>query len=191
MTIIARSSEKFATNPARIIGAAAAGLLLGLAANFGRKAMVQAVTAIPGQWDAGLAAEHRMTLALFDKIERTNAKQGKKRKTLLVQLQHALVKHAIEEENIIYPAMRDQGLREDADQLVHDHGYVKQYLFDLAELDATDPKWLAKLRDFRADLERHIRQEEDELFPRLRALLGEDGNAHVSRAMNKVGFAAA
>lgn len=181
-------------NPALLFGAAAAGFAVGLVANFGRKAAVQSLTALKGQWDEGLKAEHRLTMKLFDALEATEAtdeSDTRKRKALLVQLQHALVKHAFEEENVVYPAMRDHGQIEDADKLVHDHGYVKQYLFDLAEMEPDDPAWIAKVRAFRADIEAHVREEEEILFPRLKAALGDDGNAHVTSVMNKAGFAAA
>jgi iron-sulfur cluster repair protein YtfE (RIC family) len=178
-------------NPAFLLGAAAAGFAVGLIANLGRKAAVQSITALKGNWDEGLKAEHRSTLKIFDAIERTEESDVAKRKTLLVQLQHALAKHAVEEENVVYPAMRDHGQIEDADKLVHDHGYVKQYLFDLSEMQADDPAWIAKVRAFRADIEAHVREEEQILFPRLKAALGADGNAHVTSVMNKAGFAAA
>lgn len=126
-------------NPAFLLGAAAAGFAVGLVANLGRKAAVQSLTALKGQWDEGLKAEHRLTMTLFDALEATDESDVKKRKALLVQLQHALAKHAFEEENVVYPAMRDHGQIEDADKLVHDHGYVKQYLFDLSEMDAPTP----------------------------------------------------
>lgn len=177
--------------PAGIVGAAAAGFLIGLAANFGRKAIVQGLTAFQGSWDEGLKAEHRLTLKIFDAIEATKPKQVKKRKLLLVQLQHALAKHAFEEENVVYPAMREHGQVADADRLVHDHGYVKQYLFELSEMSAADGEWINKVRDFRADIEEHITAEEEELFPRLREALGEAGNARVTARMNRAGFAAA
>ncbi|HET6526864.1 hemerythrin domain-containing protein [Sphingopyxis sp.] len=186
-----RPQSQLLTHPAGLIGAAAAGFIVGLAANFGRKAIVQGVSAAQGEWDAGLKAEHRMALGIFDLIEKTGARDVKKRKILLVQLKHALSKHAFEEENVIYPAMRDHGQVEEADKLVHDHGYVKQYLFDLSELDPADPTWIAKLREFRSELEAHIREEEEELFPALRDALGEEGNAHVTSVVNKAGFAAA
>ncbi len=178
-------------SPAFLLGAAAAGFVVGLAANFGRKAVVQGITAAQGEWDDGLKAEHRLTLRLFDAIEKTDATQTWKRGMLLTQLKHALGKHAFEEENVVYPAMRDHGQVEDADQLVHDHGYVKQYLHDLSEIASDDPAWIAKVREFRADIETHIEQEESELFPRLRAALGAEGNRHVTAEMNKAGFAAA
>ncbi|HWW64163.1 MAG TPA: hemerythrin domain-containing protein [Sphingomonadaceae bacterium] len=171
-----------------IVGAAAAGLMAGLAANFVRKAVTQAPTAVAGDWMGGLKAEHLATLAIFDKIEQTGAQHMARRKLLLIQLKHALGKHAFQEENVVYPALRDHGQTEGADALNHDHGYVKQYLFDLTEMPADSPQWLEKVRSFRADVEKHIRHEEDELFPRLHDALGEKGNAHITRAMNIEGL---
>ena len=177
--------------PARLAGAAATGFIVGLAANLGRKAVVQSPTLLQGYWDEGLQAEHRMTLGIFDAIEATRNDQPRKRAALLLQLRHALAKHAFEEENIVYPALRDHGLSEEADQLNHDHGYVKQHLYRLGETDAADLSWMETIRQFREELESHIRSEEEELFPKLRSALGEDGNKHLTAAMNKAGFAAA
>ncbi|MBE1529496.1 hemerythrin superfamily protein [Sphingopyxis sp. OAS728] len=191
MTASTFSSHDILKNPAALIGATAIGFAVGLAANLGRKAVVQGVTAAHGEWDEGLKAEHRATLKIFDAIEATGEKNGMRRNMYLIQLKHALSKHAFEEENVVYPAMRDHGQVEDADQLIHDHGYVKQYLFDLSEMDVSNPAWIGKVRDFRRDLEKHIRAEEEELFPKLRDALGEAGNAHVTSVMNKAGFAAA
>jgi iron-sulfur cluster repair protein YtfE (RIC family) len=170
------------------IGAAAIGVAAGLAANLGRKAAVQGVTAAAGDWMAGLKAEHRATLKIFDTLERTDDSQVKRRGMLLMQLKHALGKHAFQEENVVYPAMRQQGQTEAADGLVHDHGYVKQYLFELTEMARDNPAWLTKVRTFRADLEKHIHEEETVLFPSLHDALGEAGNKHVTLAMNKEGF---
>jgi hemerythrin superfamily protein len=191
MTASTFSSHDLFKNPAALIGATAIGFAVGLAANFGRKAVVQGVTAAHGEWDEGLKAEHRATLKIFDAIEATDEKNSMRRNMYLIQLKHALSKHAFEEENVVYPAMRDHGQIEEADQLVHDHGYVKQYLFDLSEMKVSDPAWIGKVREFRADLEKHIRAEEDELFPKLRAALGDEGNAHVTNVVNKAGFVAA
>lgn len=177
--------------PGALVAAAAAGLAVGLAANFGRKAIVQAPTAAKGDWDEGLKAEHRATLKIFDAIEATAEKNTLRRQMLLIQLKHALSKHAFEEENVIYPAMRDHGQVDAADELVHDHGYVKQFLFDLSEMQPSDPAWIAKAREFRTDIEKHIKREEEELFPKLKDALGDEGNAHVTSVMNKAGFAAA
>ena len=185
---MAQQAKKTSDNKGALIGAAVAGLAVGLAANLGRKAVVQGMTASAGNWSDGLKAEHAATMVIFDALEKTDESQTTKRKTLLMQLKHALSKHAFEEENVVYPAMREHGLTEEADHLNHDHGYVKQFLFDLTEMERDNSQWIAKVREFRKQLEEHVREEEDELFPKLEDALSEAGNAHVTAAMNKEGF---
>jgi hemerythrin-like domain-containing protein len=105
-----------------------------------------------------------------------------------MQLKHAISKHAFQEENVVYAMMRDQGLTEAADHLNHEHGYVKQYFFDLTEMPRNDPAWLPKLKEFRGLIESHMREEEDELFPKLRDQLSDEQNKHITAAMNKEGL---
>lgn len=167
---------------------AAAGLAMGLAANLFRKAAVQTPTVLAGNWDVALAAEHAAALKIFDLIEQTDDKATARRATLLAQLKHAVGKHAFQEENVIYTMMRDHGLTEAADHLNHEHGYVKQYFFELTEMAKDDDAWLTKVREFRTMIESHMREEEGDLFPRLRSQLSDEQNKHVTAAMNKEGF---
>jgi hemerythrin-like domain-containing protein len=167
---------------------AAAGIATGLVANLLRKAVVQAPTVIAGSWDKALAAEHAAALKIFDLLEKTDEKATGRRSFLLMQLKHAISKHAFQEENVVYAMMRDQGLSEGADQLNHEHGYVKQYFFDLGEMPKDDLTWLPKLKDFRGMIEKHMREEEDDLFPKLRRQLSDEQNKHITFAMNKEGL---
>src|SRR3546814_8779274 len=59
--------------------AAGAGVAAGFAANLIRKAVMQAPTALSGNWSDALAAEHKMTLASFDKLEKTTPKHTTRR----------------------------------------------------------------------------------------------------------------
>jgi hemerythrin-like domain-containing protein len=167
---------------------AATGAVAGLFANLLRKAAVQAPTVMAGSWDTALAAEHAATLKIFDLLEKTSEEDSGRRSFLLMQLKHAIGKHAFQEENVVYAMMRDQGLSEAADHLNHEHGYVKQYLFDLTEMAKSDAGWLPKLKEFRGLIEKHMREEEEDLFPRLRQQLSEAQNKHITAAMNKEGF---
>lgn len=171
-----------------LAGTAAAGAALGVLAMLGRKAAMQAPTALAGNWDDALKAEHQATLKLFDALEATGEGATAKRNMLLSQLKHALMRHAIEEENVVYPALRDAGQPDAADALTKEHGYVKQYLYDLGNMPSSSPEWIAKVREFRADLESHIAEEETHLFPVLRAQLSEEKNKALTLSMNKEGF---
>lgn len=171
-----------------LAAAAVAGAAIGLAANYGRKLAVQGMAGASGDWAEALAAEHAAVLALFDKIEATGDSQASARSRLLTKLKNALGKHALEEENVIYPALRQANYVHDADALNGEHGQVKTFLYELENMPKTGPAWLARVRELRAMLEEHIRMEEDELFPALKAQLEDGQNGKLSQAMNREGM---
>jgi len=171
-----------------IAGAAAGGMALGVLALLGRKAVVQAPTALAGNWDEALATEHEAVRKVFDQIEATDERSTTKRNLLLAHLKHALMKHAVEEENVIYPALREAGQREAADELTREHGYVKQFLYELENTPTASPDWIAKIGQFRAEIEDHMEEEEMRLFPMLRAQLSDEKNKALTLTMNKEGF---
>ena len=171
-----------------MLGAAVAGADVGLAANIGRKFLVQGMSASAGDWADALAAEHKMTLALFDKIEATDDKQTTMRSALLGKLKFALTKHALQEENVIYPALRQSNSAHEADTLESEHGYVKTYLYELETMPNDSPEWLARVRDFRSMIEPHMKMEEEEIFPAMRAMMSDEQNSRLSAMMNKEGF---
>ncbi len=172
----------------RLAGAGAAGVALGVLAMMARKAAVQAPTYLAGDWDEALAAEHKAVLKLFDALEATEPEATTRRTILLTQMKHALAKHALEEENTIYPALREAGEVAGADELNAEHGYVKQYLYELENMPNSGDAFLEKVRKFRADIEDHMREEEQELFPKLKAKLSDERNKQLTLAMNKEGF---
>ncbi len=171
-----------------IVGAAVAGAAVGIAANMGRKLFVQMASTGGAGWDEALATEHRMTLMTFDKIEATDDSQAGTRSTLLAKLKYQLTKHAIEEENVIYPALRQANSAHDADALESEHGYVKTYLYELETMPNDNPEWLARVRDFRAMIEEHMRMEEEEVFPALRRTMSEEQSSRLTAMMNKEGY---
>ncbi len=167
---------------------AAAGIAAGLAANLLRKSAVQAPTIVAGAWDQALAAEHKAALLLIDKAAKTNDTQSGLRSFLLLQIKHALGKHAFAEENSVYAKMRDLGMPEGADHLNHEHGYIKQALFDLTEMSRSDAGWAPRMRELHALVAEHAGEEENDLYPKLKAKLTDAENKHLTVAMNKEAF---
>ena len=184
-----RSAFDFGGGQTGVLAAAAvAGAAVGFAANYGRKLFVQGLGAAAGDWADALKAEHDATLLLFDKIEATSDAQTGTRSALLVKLKYALAKHAHQEENVIYPALREANSAHDADALNAEHGYIKTYLYELETMPNDSPEWLARVRDFRSMIQEHMRMEEDEVFPKFRNTLTEEQNAKLSAMMNKEGL---
>jgi len=183
-----RSNGAGGSGNGRLWGAVAAGVAIGLFANLGRKAAMQAMSGATGDWFDALKTEHRLALTIFDKIEATRDDQTTQRMMLLTKLKYALLKHAIEEEDVIYPALRDAAQKEAADKLNHDHGYIKTYLYELLNMPKDSPQWIAKVREFRALVEEHIREEEEEIYPAFRANMSKEENSKLTLLVNKEGF---
>ena len=171
-----------------LAGAAIGGAALAFAANLGRKVAVQGISARKGNWAESLAAEHEAVLALFDKMLATEDSQTTKRKLMLMQLGHALDKHAYAEEHVVYPALRQANDKLVAEELEAEHGEVKTFLYRLNNMAADAPEWVPTVTEFRTAVSAHARMEEDEVFPRLRAGIGETLDAKITHEVNKAGF---
>lgn len=183
-----RSAFSWGENAGPLLGAALAGVAIGFAANYGRKALLQGMEAAAGDWDEILAAEHDMTLAIFDKMLATDEMQTFKRKMLLMKLTHALDKHAHQEEMVVYPALREANQTTDADQLEGEHGYIKTYIYELNEMGPSSSTWLETVREFRALVSRHAHMEEEEAFPTFKQALTPEQNARITSLVNRDGF---
>jgi hemerythrin superfamily protein len=170
------------------IAAAIGGAAIGFAANYGRKFLMQGMEAAAGDWDAILANEHDMALAIFDKMLATDETQTFKRKMLFMKLCHALDKHAHEEEMVVYPALREANNRAEADELELEHGQVKTFLYELDQMGTEAPNWLEKVREFRSTVAEHAHMEEEEVFPRFKQSMSEEQNAKITAMVNRDGF---
>ncbi len=127
-------------------------------------------------------------MLVFDKMLATDSSQTFKRKMLLMKLTHALDKHAHQEEMVVYPALREAGIRVEADQLETEHGEVKTYLYELQEMGADAPNWLEKVREFRSLISRHVHMEEEQVFPSFKEDLSEAQNDRITTLVNRDGF---
>jgi len=183
-----RSAFSWGNNAGPVVGAAIAGMAIGLAANYGRKFLMQGMEAAAGDWDDILAAEHELALGIFDKMLATDESQTWKRSMLLMKLTHALDKHAHQEEMVVYPALREANLAVDADHLEGEHGYIKTYIYELKNMGPSASNWLEKVREFRALVSKHAHMEEEEVFPSFKQNLTEAQNKKITGLVNADGF---
>jgi hemerythrin superfamily protein len=183
-----RSAFSWSESAGPILAAGLAGAAIGLAANYGRKALMQGMEAAAGDWDEILATEHDLALAIFDKMLATDQSQTFKRKMLLMKLTHALDKHAHQEEMVVYPALREANEAGDADSLESEHGYIKTFIYELNQMGADSPSWLEKVREFRNLVSEHAHMEEEQVFPRFKSGLSEEQNDNITSLVNRDGF---
>ncbi len=171
-----------------VLAGAAFGFLAGLAAIPARKLAIQSAEATIGDWVDILTAEHRGIEKAFDAVLRTEDVEAAKRQVLLLKIAHDLNKHALQEENVVYPAIRKLN-PSSAGQLVADHAEIKSLLsvlqYDIAK---SDPQWLATVAMLKDKVVSHALLEEQTVFPSTRAAMSADENAALTRHMNWEGL---
>lgn len=187
----ARSNDSSSLFNWKTGSALAAGAALAIGANLGRKLLVQGLSGSAGDWDESLAMEHDAVKALFDKLLETDSDSMVLRRTLLVQIGHALDKHSYAEEHVVYARLRETGDKSFAEHLENDHGAVKEFLYRLMKMETDDPMWIETVTAFRDAVVLHAEEEENQIFPNLRAKLSEEENAQLTKDVNKAGFWAA
>lgn len=182
--------DRIEDNAVPLLGALAAGAAIGIGANWARKFLQQKSESMMagGEWDSILALEHKATLAKFDLLLATSDSDTGKRASLVKTIHYALNKHAHQEEQVVYPALRQANETVDADHLEHEHGYVKTYLYRLENMEKDSPEFLSTVREFRQLIEEHARMEEEQVYPHFKNSLSEQQNAKITTLMNKEGM---
>ncbi len=84
--------------------------------------------------------------------------------------------HAVIEEEILYPAIREALPDGDqlADEALQEHQEVKELLTRIDGKDPQSEDARAAFDELTANIRHHVQEEENELFPRTRAALGQD-----------------
>lgn len=164
------------------LGAVAAGIVIGLVSSMGRKIAVQSAATRNRDWDEVLQLEHRAVEALLNELLATEGSETGKRTALLAKIKQALLKHAIEEENAIYPALKRIDAQEEGDGLFEEHAEIKKALYDLDRMEKADATFLPRVRDLADLISRHVQEEESNLYPRLkRSMTAEECTQATSR----------
>jgi hemerythrin superfamily protein len=112
-----------------------------------------------------LEADHRQVEALFTKIKRAN---GSARSPFLDELVSSIHAHMELEESIVYPGMEPVTGDESVEEGVVEHELVREGLDDLMRLAPDEPGFGAALESVKAGITHHVKEEEDEIFPKLR-----------------------
>ncbi|WP_128374450.1 hemerythrin domain-containing protein [Streptomyces cavernae] len=116
-----------------------------------------------------LTTDHREVEEFFAQIGK-EPPGAPERKRVLDQLTIELVRHAIAEEEYLYPAVREHVENGDAiaDKEIDDHSRVERLLKDLEGMEASDPEFNRAVVELETEVSEHVRDEETSLFVRLR-----------------------
>ncbi len=129
-----------------------------------------------------LIRDHRHFEELLHEMTRTDI--GALRRGMLLQrLKRGLTKHALAEEDVVYPLLHEH--RHEPDGLYADHAEIKMHLHALEQIPKDDPRWTARVRQLQSVITEHARLEEQVEFPRLRAAMDDEESSLAARHVHR------
>ena len=133
-----------------------------------------------------LKADHKKVAGILEKIDETTERAVKTREELFTQLKTELDIHTRIEETIFYPALKDADETRDITlEAFEEHKVVKTLLGELESMGKDKEEWTAKFTVLKENIEHHVEEEEGEMFPKARKVLGEDGAETLGTRMEK------
>jgi iron-sulfur cluster repair protein YtfE (RIC family) len=121
-----------------------------------------------------LKTDHKTVAGIMEKIDGTTERALKTREELFTQLKTELDIHARIEETIFYPALEKADETRDITlEAFEEHRLVKQLLGELESMAKDSEEWTAKFTVLKENVEHHVEEEEGEMFPKARKVLGD------------------
>lgn len=122
----------------------------------------------PNPATALLKEDHRRVRALFDEFEAAKSRPAKL-KIVRAALTELKVHAAIEEE-LFYPAVRKPVGKEVMNEADEEHHVAKLLIAELDAMDGTESHFDAKFTVLAENVRHHIKEEENEMLPKARAV---------------------
>src|SRR3954451_5749900 len=132
-----------------------------------------------------LRNDHKTVEALFKKFEKAGPNAHKTKQDLVEKIIEELSIHAAIEEQVLYPAAREAvpDATDEVLEALEEHHIVKWVLSELDGMDPTDERFQAKVTVLIENVRHHVKEEEQDFFPKVRDELGRSGLADLGDAM--------
>lgn len=131
-----------------------------------------------------LKEDHKTVEKLFKRFEKAGDKAYTEKREIADRICEELSRHAVIEEMIFYPVTRETV--DDTEDIVleslEEHHIVKWVLSELDKMDPTEERFDAKMTVLIENVRHHVKEEEEEYFPKVRDELGR-------KALNELGDA--
>jgi hemerythrin superfamily protein len=120
-----------------------------------------------------LKNDHAEVEKLFKSYEGLGERAYKSKEKLAGRIVSALSVHAAIEEQVFYPAIRAEveGTKDDVLESIEEHHIVKWVLQEIQDADPRDERYDAKMTVLIENVRHHVKEEEKDMFPRVRKAL--------------------
>ena len=123
-----------------------------------------------------LKADHERVKAILTQLSDSTERAVKKRVELINKLEMEITIHTRLEEEVLYPAYKKAGGKEEEVmyyEAKEEHRTVDSLVLpDLKVTDPSTPEFAGRVKVVKELLEHHIEEEETEMFPQAKKLLG-------------------
>lgn len=124
---------------------------------------------MPDDAIALLIADHKKVKDLFEQYDALGDRSKANKKKVAAQICLELTIHTHLEEEIFYPAVRGPIADEDLmDEALVEHAGAKDLIAQISEMDPGDDLYDAKVKVLSEQIDHHVGEEEDEMFPKVR-----------------------
>jgi hemerythrin-like domain-containing protein len=142
-----------------------------------------------------LKHDHEELEQLFRRFEKLTERAHKSKAKIVRKVIRELAIHSAIEEMLFYPAVRTAALKATVRTLkeagdtvlesLEEHHVVKWTLTELEKMKPEDERYDAKCKVLMESVRHHVEEEQDELFPKARRLLGQDMLKELGERMEK------
>ena len=119
-----------------------------------------------------LKQDHKKLSQLFNEVLHTSSRSIKTRENLFEEIKSLLDHHALMEEDILYPVLKDISTSHlQTAESYEEHHLMKIVLKELNTWQKNNDDWLGKMKTLKDLVEHHAQEEEKTLFPMAEKLL--------------------
>jgi hemerythrin-like domain-containing protein len=128
-----------------------------------------------------LTEQHREVEQLFEEFEQ--ADEADEKQAIFDEIADKLAVHARIEEQFFYPAVRAKKTEDMVLEAFVEHTSIKRLLGDLLTADPEEASFDAQVKVLKEQVEHHVEEEEDQLFPAANKVLDQDELEAVAQEM--------
>ena len=117
-----------------------------------------------------LTQDHQTVKELFEQYEALSDRSLASKRKLALKICLELSKHAMAEEEIFYPAVREASRENEdlIDEATVEHASAKDLIAQIVAMAPGEDLYDAKVKVLSEQIEHHVQEEEDDIFPRAR-----------------------
>ena len=123
-----------------------------------------------------LKQDHETVKRMLKQYEDMGEGQKEQKRALAEKIIQELLVHERIEEDVFYPAFKEAADKEGKELVAEskeEHGVVDTLIDELQAVDLDDERFDAKFKVLKENVEHHIEEEEEEMFPKAKRILGD------------------